>query len=257
MTSDALAYLKRQAVHWINLDRSTERRFTWESTVAPLFYEAIRVVATDWKTISDETATNFIERWSEEYVRHQLSGSTAFMHAPQSVTGFRMSTAKANCAIRDSHLRALHDAVIFNNNGQQVLIAEDDIAPRSALWSEEVDEPPGDADMAIWSGGLPMAAVRTDDQVYQSGAPLRWVQVRPEMVFNTLGAGLYELKPNAAVHLIGQVIEHGGSWDHAWGHALDGMVVYRLRPNAFPQAGPSVRNSVTRIPITERTKVKS
>lgn len=257
MTSHALNYLKYETVYWINLDRSTERRVTWESTVAPLFHQAVRVAATDWQTISDEIAVDFIERWSEEYTRYQLAGGTAFMHAPQSMTGFRMSTAKANYAIRDSHLRALHDAVVASNNGQQILIAEDDIAPRSALWSETIEIPPGDADMAIWSGGLPMAAVRTDDQVYQSGTPLTWVQVRPEMVFNTLGAGLYELKPTAAVYLIDQVIEHGGSWDHAWGHALKDMIVYRLRPNAFPQAGPSVRNSVTRTPIIERTKVKT
>jgi hypothetical protein len=255
MTSDALTYLKDQTVRWINLDRSPERRVNWENQIAPLFKRAIRVTATDWRVIPDEAAAAFIKEWNEQYVRHQLSQSTVFMHEPQSPSRFRMSTAKANCAIRGSHLRALRDAIAVNT-GERILIAEDDIAPRNALWTERIDLPPADADMAIWSGGLPMAAVRTDDKVYQSGDPFRWVPIRPEMVFNTLGAGLYDLTPMAAVHLVNKVTDTGGSWDHAWGYALRDMIVYRLRPNAFPQSGPSVRNGVNRTPITERTKVK-
>lgn len=256
MTSDALTYLRQQTVYWINLNRSIERRGAWESAVAPLFQRAIRVPATDGQCIIDAIAIEFIERWSKEYAAHQLSGNPTFMHAPQSTQRFRMSTAKANYAIRDSHLRALRLAIDTGTH-PRIMIAEDDIMPRDALWNEVVEVPPADADMAIWSGGLPMAAVRTDDKVYESGAPLTWVQVRPEMVFNTLGAGLYDLTLSAANHLVDRVMDHGGSWDHAWGHALKDMAVYRLRPNAFPQAGPSVRNSVTRTPTTERTKVKS
>ena len=145
MTSDALTYLKEQTVRWINLDRSPERRATWEDQIAPLFKQAIRVTATDWRVIPDEAAVAFIKQWNEQYVRHQLSQSTVFMHEPQSPSRFRMSTAKANCAIRNSHLRALRDAIAVNT-GERILIAEDDIAPRNALWTERIDLPPEASD---------------------------------------------------------------------------------------------------------------
>lgn len=250
--SEALTYLGGKTVYWINLDRSTDRREQFEESVAPLFHRAIRVRAHDWQHVSDETAARFVAEWNATWERNNHLG--VFMHVPQSRNNYRVQTAKASCAIRQSHLIALSHG-IDNENVDRFMVAEDDILPRDALWKESIPAPPIDADMAIWSGGLPMAAVRTDDKEYLAGHPLRWVRVTDAQVFNTLGAGLYEVSKSAAIMIRNVILEYRmGPYDHAWGFALSALNVYRLRPNAFPQAGPSVRNSANRKPAVERTK---
>lgn len=259
MNADVLKYLKQHTCYYINLNRSPVREARWRSEIGPLFRDAVRIEAIDWKNVSDEIAKKFVDQWNALYcVNRPLLG--VFMHEPQSQYRFSMKTAKANFAIRQSHLTAL--LKIIDGDDQRAFISEDDITPRYSLWSphpfERIDLPPVDADLAIWSGGLPMAAVRTDDKEYASGRPFEWVRITPDKAFNTLGAGLYEITRSAADHLHSTVVASPmGPYDHAWGLAFHDLAVYRLRPNAFPQAGPSVRNHVNRTPITERTKEQS
>lgn len=251
MTSLALKHLEKQAVYWINLSRSTERYHHWMSTVRPLFREATRVKATDGATeITDDEARRFVDGWNitwNMYI-HELTAA----NRPQSQTGFRMSTAKMNVAIRHSHLTALRLGLHHEPAHERFMISEDDIAPRGSLWREDIGPPPPWADVAIWSGGLAMAAVRTDDKLYESGASFRWVDVTPTQAFNTLGAGLYEVTRPAAEKIIDAVETWSMPFDHAWGFALRNMRVYRLKPNGFAQEGPSIRNGTTRIPVTDR-----
>lgn len=256
MSADVLKYLKQHTCYYINLNRSPAREARWRGEIGPLFRDTVRVEATDGENVSDEIATKFVEQWNAWHrVNQPLLG--VFMHEPQSLRRFNMKTAKANHAIRESHLTAL--LKVIDGDAQRAFISEDDVTPRYSLWSqqpnEHIDLPPVDADLAIWSGGLPMAAVRTDDKEYASGRPFEWVRITPDKAFNTLGAGLYEITRSAADHLHSTVTAYPmGPYDHAWGLAFHDLAVYRLRPNAFPQAGPSVRNHANRTPITERTK---
>lgn len=255
MTSAALTYLGGQEVYWINLARSEERRRAWRLTIEPLFCHAVRIEAVDGDLMSEFDACEFVDRWHQAYKAHIAAGGV-FMHAPQSSKKFRMATAKSNLAIKRSHLKALQTG-LSTSNRDRFMVSEDDITPRSAMWKEKVDPPPIGTDVAIWSGGLAMASVRTDDKIYAGLAPLTWVRVKDTEIFNTLGAGLYEVTRDAANYLIDRVTNNGGPFDHAWGQAFRSLEVWRLQPNAFAQYGPSVRNTANRTPIITREAVRT
>lgn len=257
MTSPALTYLNAKTVYWINIERMADRARAWQEVMRPHFHAATRVQGLDWQDVSDEVANRFVADWNRLWRHHRDNvRREIFMHAPQSASGYRARTARANFAIRYSHLAALERGI--SSRLPRFMVSEDDLRPRDALLGEDVKPPPPDADLAIWSGGLPMAAVRTDDREYERGALLRWVRVKQEHSFNTLGAGLYEVSDDVARHLHSIISDNPmGPFDHCWGIALMDLRVYRMRPNAFAQFGPSIRNTVTRTPVTERDAVRS
>ena len=246
--STALEYLGDLPLYWINLDRSKERRQHMFDVVEPLFlYGSERIDAIEGYTVSELETDQFVTNWQVywEENRDQLT----YANRPPG-DRFRMGTQKANIAIRRSHLKALRHGIL--NEQARFVVAEDDIMPRSTLFSGEVPLPPADADVAIWSGGLPMAGVGHDSDLFEAGRPHRWVRVKDSFCFNALGAGCYEVSNAAAHHLIDRAGHVPMSWDHAWGAAFQRLTVYRLRPNAFAQVGPSVRNGKVREPTIER-----
>lgn len=242
----ALRRLHDRHVFWINLERSMRRHRHMQQQVLKLFGAETRVNAVDALVdITDQDAMEFVIDWQRFWYQHH-DELTMANKPPGKVP--RLSTHKSNLAIKQSHLKALEIGI--NTVEGSFMVAEDDIMPRSSL--REVPLPPADAEVAIWSGGLPMASVSTDDQVFAGGKSHMWVQVQGATCFNCLGAGLYEVTREAALHLLDVVPKRPMSWDHSWGFALLGLRTYRLRPNAFAQVGESVRNGKVRIPITER-----
>jgi len=239
-------YLKAWPLYWINLDRSEDRARAMMETVTPMFATATRVHAVDGTTeVLDSEAIDFVDEW-----RRMWASRSERLTAANKPPGEnpRLQTQKSNVAIKRSHQRALSFGIDQGLAG--FFVAEDDIVPRSTL--ADVPLPPGDAEVAIWSGGLPMASVRTDDDVFAAGRPHTWVRIEGKDCFNCLGAGLYQVTRAAAQHLLGVTSCHPMSWDHSWGFALQGLVTYRLRPNAFAQAGESVRNGKVRKPVVVR-----
>lgn len=247
--TNGLEYLGDLPLFWINLERSRDRRTHMDERVVPLFnvYESGHVSAIDASEVTEIEADEFVTGWQELWDK-----SSTFLHYANRPPGdrFRMATQKANIAIGRSHRKALLRGVLDNH--ARFMVAEDDIVPRSTLLNGEVPLPPVDADVAIWSGGLPMAGTGQDDYLFEKGTPHRWVAVRGRDAYNALGAGCYEVTQAAACRLIELTKTVPMSWDHAWGAAFQGMTVYRLRPNAFAQAGESVRNGKVRTPVIER-----
>lgn len=246
MSSPTEKYLKIFPLYWINLDRSKDRARAMEEMILPMFKTATRVPAVDGMAeVTDDEALEFANEWKRMWeARGHLM--TAANKPPGENP--RLQTQRYNVAIKRSHLKALQAGI--DSGFGRFFVAEDDIVPRSTI--DTVPTPPGDCEVAIWSGGLPMASVRTDDDVFVAGRPHTWVRIEEQDCFNCLGAGLYQVTRAAAQHLQGVVSCHPMSWDHAWGFALQGLVTYRLRPNAFAQAGESVRNGKIRKPQVTR-----
>lgn len=245
-----LEYLGDLPLYWINLGRSKDRRQHMDANTVPLFhdYDSEHVSAFDASEISEIEADKFVTDWQQFWAVNESN-----LHYANRPPGdkFRMETQKANIAIRRSHLKALKRGVYALQ--ARFVVAEDDIMPRSTLLNGEVPLPPADADVAIWSGGLPMAGVGHDSDLFEQGKPHRWVKVHDGRdKYNLLGAGCYEVSLMAAERIIDVVPGIPMSWDHAWGAAFQGLTVYRLRPNAFAQVGPSVRNGKVREPVIER-----
>lgn len=258
--SEAWSYLAGHRLYWINLRTSmsdtAEQRCHWmESGVTPLFREAVRVEAINGATdVSDYDCGLFVAGWKMHWDADKGAGGDNLLTAASKPPGrnFHTATHKANVAIRRSHRLALLAGIADSRTDERFFVAEDDIVPRAELFTGTIPAPPQDADVVIWSGGIPMAAVRTDDRLYASGKAFSWLQVTPRQAFNCLGAGLYEVTPRAAEAIVAAVEKIPMSFDHAWAYALKNLEVIRMVPNAFAQAGPSIRNNAVREPIVER-----
>jgi hypothetical protein len=248
--SEALRYLTHKDVFYINLARSDDRRVQWAKNVRNLFQSCTRVEGIDGVAeITDHQATAFVENWWRLYEEKEING-LGFANKPPGKS-FRMATAKANLAIMQSHCKAIETG-LNHARGDTFFVAEDDIMPRSSLWAEVIPQPPDDADVAIWSGGLLMASVSADSTFFQNGRRHKWRTITPDKAFNTLGAGLYEMTRPAARYVKAQVEANPMSFDHAWGFALKDLIVYRLDPQGFAQVGPSIRNTSDRRPVLSR-----
>jgi hypothetical protein len=245
----ALDHLGDLPLFWINLDVSRDRRDHMNEHVVDLFhpYESEHVSAVHASEVTEIEADEFVTSWQRLWADH--GNELHYANRPPG-DKFRMNTQKANIAIRRSHLKALQRGIFANQ--ARFVVAEDDIMPRNTLLNGEVPLPPADADVAIWSGGLPMAGTGQDDYLFKKGTPHRWVRVQGRDAYNALGAGCYEVTKEAADHIMSVAGRVPMSWDHAWGKAFQDLTVYRLRPNAFAQVGPSVRNGKVREPAIER-----
>jgi len=247
---NALEYLKKQELYWINIWDVEWRRIHMMSEVAPMFYYNRRVPAITADKISGFETQRFVDDWRAYWDEHK--DELHYVNQPPGVQ-FREATQRANIAIRKSHMRALSFGCSHTPGGGRFLVAEDDIYPRSTLLAGEVPGPPESADVAIWSGGLPMAGVSHDDHIFLKGEQHFWMKVADSYKHNCLGAGLYEIKnSDVAEHIISGVRRTPMSYDHAWGVPFRDLEVWRLVPSAFAQAGPSIRNTKVREPVLDR-----
>lgn len=254
--SPALEYLNTQQLFWINLDDELDRQTHMQADVVDLFWKTTRVSGIrGTKEITPEECNDFVTGWRELWDNQSRAlpyGSCRLTTANKPPgQNFRLATQQANIAIKRSMVKALLAGLDRSHRDRTFFVGEDDIAPRKDLFNGFVPVPPADADVAIWSGGLPMAAVTTDDKHYAAGRELTWKELEGRECFNCLGAGLYEVTDLAAMRIV-ESQNYPMSFDHAWGIALQHLRVYRLTPNAFAQTGPSIRNSKDRVPVLDR-----
>ena len=243
-THDHLAALP---LYWINCESAPERRREMEQHIAPLFATERRLESPEgFQSVSDADAMTFVRNWRSFWDVNRAMLTMA--NKPPGRDSPNLAVQKANVAIRSAHLAALAAGV--SDGHPRFMVAEDDLMVRQTLC--DVSSPPVDADVAIWSGGLALASVRSDDRSYAAGHAHRWLRVSDRACFNCLGAGMYEVTREAAITLRDIAGGIPMSWDHAWGAAFQQMTVYRMAPNALVQAGPSIRVNKIRTPVTVR-----
>lgn len=258
----ALEHLRSLPVYWINLDRMEQRAKRMHEETLPWLGEEHRVSAVDGSTIDDSKAFEWRDKINATHDADVANGTNLLVKRKRPA-GDKFLTQQEKTrrlyvktmAVYGSHLRAIYNGIVGDH--ERFIVLEDDAAIRGqALRDGEVPDPPLDSDMIIWGGAIPMAAHKTDNEVFAAGKKFGWVELPHGNKLSTIFcATAYEMTRSSAILLYSEMLKHPHGADISWWFGMDKMTVHRSWPCVFTQVGLSERlaDGTTRPSVLVRT----